>query len=1029
MRSRTYRFAVLLLFLLSGASGLVYQIIWTKELTLIMGVTVYAVSTVLASFMAGLALGSYLFGRLVDKSSRPLLIYALLEGGIGLYALLIPLLFSGVTWVYVQLHGTVGFNLPFLVGLRFVLCFIVLLIPTTLMGGTLPVLSKFFVERERSIGLGVGMLYAVNTTGAVAGCFLTGFFLIPLIGISRTTVVAVAVNLLVALMGLVIYRVSRPAEPAAKPEPSGNSVDPDKARYPPRITRTVFWVIGLSGFASLGYEVLWTRILVYFLGPSTYAFTAMLTTFLVGIALGSWVIARFTDRVGNPVLLFGVIEVGIGLSALAAILYIDKMFLLSGYVKSSTWVGFMASRFFLAFLFMFLPTLFMGASFPLAARIYSRGLDTLGRRVGDVYSINTLLAIFGSAATGFILIPLLGLQRSMVVLVCMNLCLGAVLFIASPKVRGKFKTALVALVMILLFGALTRFENVEVIRSCGLTRGGADDQEYEILYCKEGVDASLAVIKGKRTGVRQLNINGTSTAYADLGDMQVHRLLAHIPMALHPDPKEVLIIGFGFGSTAYGTLQYDVDRVDCAELVDDERETADFFSEQNHGILKTEDRFRFYAEDGRNFVFTTRNRYDVLSLNAIHPSLGPTLYTHDFFKICREKLKPGALACIWLPTTMLATEEYRILFRSFQDVFPYSTFWYNNPGNTILLGSVEDFRIDFDRFRRNLERPGVRTDLEEVNLADPFTFLQLLVWLPDQVAAYVEGAKLNTDDRPWIEFTRSLHGGFREDMLERVFFTEKADIPSFLTSYGATDEDKGAVERRFELYRKAWPYMVEGHLLTIWMPSDVEQESAAWCFRQALLMAPFDLQLRYMAANLGVSPGYHTWRIRQLEKSISKGAASHDEVGKLAKLYLEAGRFEQALALLEGQRKEGGMEHELGLALALQGSGRSDDAVNILRDLCRRYESEAAPAAFLAKLLLLQEDLDRREEALLFAERALELRRTPENLDLMGMALFECGRLEESEKVLEEAVAKAKIVFLTFKYHLSRVRAALTASD
>ena len=233
MQSRPFRLAILGLFLFSGASGLIYQIVWTKQLTHIMGVTVYAVSTVLAAFMAGLALGSWLFGRRVDRSRSPLKLYALLEGGIGIYALLIPLLFALITEAYVAAHGSFSSDRGLLLMLRFVLCFLTILIPTTLMGGTLPVLIKFFVEREKHIGLGIGTLYAINTAGAVAGTFFAGFFLIPFLGVSNTTTIAIVINLAVAVLALVIAFAAK--TPALKKEQETAATE-SASPYPPRET-------------------------------------------------------------------------------------------------------------------------------------------------------------------------------------------------------------------------------------------------------------------------------------------------------------------------------------------------------------------------------------------------------------------------------------------------------------------------------------------------------------------------------------------------------------------------------------------------------------------------------------------------------------------------------------------------------------------------------------------------------------------------------------------------------------------------
>jgi spermidine synthase len=566
---------------------------------------------------------------------------------------------------------------------------------------------------------------------------------------------------------------------------------------------------------------------------------------------------------------------------------------------------------------------------------------------------------------------------------------------------------------------------VEIIRYTGLTKA-ATGQPLEIIECIEGVDASVAVLENRSDGSRQLNINGTSTAYTNLTDLQVHRLLAHIPMALHPDPREVLIIGFGFGSTAYGTLQYDSESVDCVELVDDERETAKYFLDQNHGVLE-DPRFRFIAEDGRNFVLTTRKRYDVISLNAIHPALGPTLYTHDFFEMCRKKLAPDGLMCVWLPTTMLSTEEFRILVRSFQAVFPETSFWYNNPGNTIVLGGNNPFPVDYRRFRERLGRPGVKADLEPVNLADPLAFLSLLVMPPDAVADYAEGARLNTDDRPWIEFSRSMYAGFRTEMLEEIFFTVKADLAGMLDMTGLAEEERIAVERGLDRHRKAWPYVVEGHLLSLGLPSEEERSRALFCFHQALRFQPKDPQFRFLAENFGVkNPSDHAWRIRRLEDAIADGSTDLErERMILGRLYLDIGRFDKALSHLapfEGFAEDGSLEFLLDLAFAYEGVGRPDRAVEALKAAASRYPDSAAPHARLVWPLLLRKNASSLEEALSHAKEAVRLEENAHHLDLLGVAYHENGMLAEAEDALGRAVEKAVIIVFVYKYHLAQVR-------
>ncbi|MCH8839042.1 MAG: fused MFS/spermidine synthase, partial [Candidatus Marinimicrobia bacterium] len=307
---------------LSGMAGLTYEVLWLRQLNLIFGVTAFALSVTLAAFMGGLALGSYLFGRLADRLKAPLLVYAALEAGIGIYALMAGHLFSGLDSIYITAGRTLGFQHPLIEVFKTVGAFLIILLPTTLMGGTLPVLSKVFVRREEDLGLKVSMLYALNTFGALVGTFLTGFFLIRSLGMAHTTYLAAAVNLLVALAAGLLSRLLATPQ-AGLPEAASPPVKVAAGRI--RLQRLVLGAMALSGFTALCYEVLWTRALVYFLGLTTYAFTTMLTAFLLGLAAGSLIMSRFIDRFKDHLAWLAATQLMIALGALALMPAINLM--------------------------------------------------------------------------------------------------------------------------------------------------------------------------------------------------------------------------------------------------------------------------------------------------------------------------------------------------------------------------------------------------------------------------------------------------------------------------------------------------------------------------------------------------------------------------------------------------------------------------------------------------------------------------------------------------------------------------------
>ena len=408
--SRSRRQLILALFFLSGACGLVYEVVWMRMLTLVFGATAFATSAILASFFAGLALGSWYFGRMADRLRNPLALYALLEGGIGAYAFLFPVLLSLVTVAYVTVarHFELGF---YAVGLlRLVLSIPVLLLPATLMGGTLPVIVKVLVRGKDEMGRHIGRLYALNTFGAVVGALSAGFFLILLLGVREAAYLAGAANLLIAGIAYFLSRghdrERMAIDPAheAKDEASTATANAD-AFSSPEIARLTLWAVALSGVAALAFEVLWTRALVYFLDNSTHAFTTVLTAFLLGIALGSAVVAQLVDRRIRLLTAFGVVEVLIAISALLAIPILATLTpVLSGLDGQALDSMFLwkwsALRFARSLTVVLVPTVLMGMTVPLAAKIYARQVAHVGGSLGRVYSANTIGGVVGSLLAG-----------------------------------------------------------------------------------------------------------------------------------------------------------------------------------------------------------------------------------------------------------------------------------------------------------------------------------------------------------------------------------------------------------------------------------------------------------------------------------------------------------------------------------------------------------------------------------------------------------------------------------------------------
>jgi spermidine synthase len=756
------RRSILALFTLSGASGLIYEVIWARQFGLVFGNTTISTSVVLGAFMAGLAAGSALAGRFFVRRGNPMCLYAVFEGCIGAYALLLSSLLSGLN----ALHGllfTEETSLATLTAVRGALAFLFLLIPTTMMGATLPLTTEYAHRmRMGHEDWNAGRLYGANTFGAALGAFAAGFALIELMGVHRSAMLAALFNFVV--MGIGFHLARRHRVPAASPAQRSD------------ITRGAVPLLALfaaSGGLALAGEVVWTRALTLLLGNSTYAFSAILIVYLVGIALGSWTFAGWIRRLADPAFLIPPVIVAAGTWHVLAIEAIPGMyrlhdFLLADRGDSPTGAVLAAACFGIVVLvLMFPPAYLSGALFPLVTRIIGGEEGDKGEPVARAYAWNTVGAIGGSLLGGFVLAACFLHFHAIYVLALMFVVLSLYSTWAigwTRHARSALATAPFALAVAAwsawALGAPDLFIAVFKER-----RG-----DLEVVHHEPGLQGITSVLMDpRRPGPSALLlVDGrgmTTKVFAT-------KAMAHIPIIVHGQADDTLVVCMGMGTTFRSALAHG-GRVDVVELVPG---VIDAFGEfyLDAEAVRENPRARVVVADGRNFLLLTRKKYDVITVDPPPPidAAGVThLYSREFLELMRDHLRPGGIVAHWIPAVhpsngLRDIETFRMLVATFLDVFPHAKLLRGARGTGVhLLGSSEPIEIDSADVPKALENPAVRRDVfeypwERVDAAS------LLAELPLPREHYATAPVLS-DDRPRLEFDliRSLGRGTAHELL------------------------------------------------------------------------------------------------------------------------------------------------------------------------------------------------------------------------------------------------------------------------
>jgi len=801
---------ILVLFLGSGCAALVYEIVWFQLLELVIGSSAISLGVLLGTFMGGMCLGSLALPYLVSPRFHPLKVYAAIEIGIGVLGIAILWVLPYAGGLYTALGGP-G---PSGIFLRGLVCGALLVPPTMLMGATLPAVARFLEATPRGISW-LGILYTGNIAGAVFGSLFAGFYLLRVYDMAIATYVAVTINGVIGLIALAVaraipYRAAR-AEPKAA----------QSARTP--TAWAVYVTIALSGLTALGAQVIWTRLLSLILGPSVYTFSIILAVFLVGLGLGSSAGAALARGRNDPRLL-------LGLSQILLIAAIAWTAVLIGYalpwwpidptISSSPWFNFQLDL--VRSTVAILPAACLwGASFPLALAAAARREDT-GMMVGRIYAANTVGAIIGALGFSLIAIPWIGTQGAQQLLIALAFIAGSIML--APILLASYRRARSARGP---FAGFARIGGVAaVVLTLGLTallaralppipaeaiaygRQLPLQQELpEMLYVGEGINASVAVT-WRSDGLIAFHVSGKAEASTAEPDMRLQRMLGHISALLHPRPKSVLIVGLGAGVTAGSfVLHPDVERIVICEIEPlIPQKVAPFFAKENYDVLK-DPRVTVVYDDARHYLLTTREKFDVITSDPIHPWVkgAATLYTREYFELAKNHLNPGGVITQWVPLYESSIAVIKIEMATFFGVFRDGVVWANDDAgqgyDVVMFARTEPTPIDVDALQRRLDRPDharVKASLAEVGLGSAVELLSTYAGRARDLTEWLKDAPINTDINLRLQYLAGLGLNFYDqDAIHKEMLTWRRPADDLIVGTERTKRAlREATERR-----------------------------------------------------------------------------------------------------------------------------------------------------------------------------------------------------------------------------------------
>lgn len=816
----------------------------------------YAVVAVLSAIMGGLAIGGYMGGKIVDNHFNPLRLYGILEGLVGLYALIFPFLLKSTIPLLQYVYQDAQINQLVMATVRILVCFGILIIPAVLLGAMLPVLSKFFIFKFDHVSNHLGKLYGLNLLGSMVGSLATGFYFIPKWGLNKTIYLAVLIEFLICAWTFLLAKgIEEPICSAEK-----TKIPPSEILF--RLFRDFPWIIllamALSGAAAMVYELTWTRVANLLIGSSVYAFSLVLAAFIGGLAFGSLIFTRTLDKKKDLLLIFALLEIGIGGASLCLTPLFEKLPLLMVpliNLFSRNFALLQVVEFLGLFLLIFIPSSMIGAVFPLLSKIYLRNIKRVGHSIGSVYMANGLGAVLGILAAGLILIPKIGIQKTILVAVVINIFIGSGALLFSFSLSRIKKSVAIPLIICctLIFAYLQPAWNKTLMSSGSYIFAGLYAQvrnktgqnlretiegQGNLLFYKEGMNTTVSV-KKDRTGEVLLQMNGKNDA-SSKNDILIQKLIAHIPLLLHPNPQEVMVLGLGTGMSLDAAKRYPIKRLDCLEISPAVIEASHYFSNPNDHVLN-DPRIRLIVGDGREHLTLSRQKYDAIISHPSNPwAAGMSdLLTLEFFQRCRARLKENGLCCVWLQVYNLPLNNVRGVVEAFHRVFPRMTIWETKPAvNYLLLGSKDEIKIDYHLLQQKMAAQELQSELKTLGIASPEDLIAHFIMNEEGVSLYAKGAIPHTDDNSFLAFQapKSLYQETMDEQLEAFNALRGVNFSSLGIGFSHKTDSPESLAKIFEaqkIYALSEMYFLKN------MPEDRIRH-----LREAYFIAPWNLRIK-----------------------------------------------------------------------------------------------------------------------------------------------------------------------------------------